>query len=273
MRTRAIVLLVWLALLGAVALLHAQRRFQQYRGNQYSDFPVPPDADEPHEWIWSRLRYRDAPGGRRGFGFGRGGDLTWSMDYPRCDRHFVEAVRRLTLIDSRSVEQVIDLDGTDDVYNWPYAYAVEVGGWTFNAAEAAQLRTYFDRGGFLLVDDFHGSYEWQVFVEGLTKVFPDREIEDIPIDDPIFHMLYDLDERFQIPGELALMRGVTYEQDGIEPHWRAIRDDAGRIVVAICHNMDLGDAFELSDDPSYPAKYANLAYRVGMNYLLYDLSH
>ena len=107
------------------------------------------------------------------------------MDYPRSDRHLLQGVRRLTRIDTRSVEQVVDLDGTGDVYNWPMMYAVEVGHWNLPDDQAAQLREFLLRGGFLMVDDFHGSEtyrginEWQVFTAGMSKVFPDRPIVDI----------------------------------------------------------------------------------------------
>jgi hypothetical protein len=109
----------------------------------------------------------------------------------------------------------------------------------------------------------------------MSKVFPDRPIEDIPDNDPIFHTLYDLQDRFQVPGAQVFESKITYEKGptGKVPHWRCIRDDKGRIMVAICHNMDLGDAWEWSDDPKYEEKWASLAYRIAMNYFIYDLSH
>jgi len=179
------------------------------------------------------------------------------------------------------VEQVTEADGSDDIYNWPMLYAVEVGHWYLPDDQAAQLRDFLLRGGFLMVDDFHGSEqygginEWEIFLEGITKVFPDRQIVDIPNSDPIFHTLYDLNDRFQVPGAQYFRSGITYEKGptGRPEHWRAIYDDQGRIMVAICHNMDLGDAWEWSDDPSYPEKWASLAYRIAMNYFVYDLSH
>ena len=204
------------------------------------------------------------------------------MDYPRSDRHLLQGVRRLTRIDSRSVEQVVSLDGTDEIYNWPVLYGVEVGHWRLPDEQAQQLRQYLLRGGFFMVDDFHGSApfeglnEWQMFTDSMSKVFPDREIEEIPNNDPIFHTLYDLDDRFQVPGYVNWMENhITYEkgETGKQPHWRCIRDDKGRIMVAICHNMDLGDAWENSDDPKYQENWASLAYRVAMNYFVYDLTH
>jgi hypothetical protein len=258
-----------LTVFGTWSLLRAQRPFKEYPGREYRDFPVPPDWNRPFEWTRARLR---VPGIYGGF---RGGDSNWTTDYPRSDRHLLQGIRRLSRIDTRSVEQVVDLDGTDDVYNWPAMYAVEVGHWSIPDQQAAQLREYLLRGGFLMVDDFHSTFEWQVFLEGIKKVFPEREIVDIDNADPIFHTIYDLDDRFQVPGAQYLWSGRTYERDqnGRPDHWRAIYDDKGRIMVAICHNMDLGDAWEWSDDPRYDERFAGLAYRIGVNYWIYDLTH
>jgi hypothetical protein len=269
MRVRAAFLLMLLIGAGAWGLLRAQRPFKEYPGNEYNDFPLPDDWKQPADWIRARLHYRDFYGDR---GFRRFAGA-WTTDYPRSDRHLLQGVRRLTRVEARSVEQVVDLDQTDDIYNWPFVYAVEVGQWTLNEEEAAQLRDFLNRGGFLMVDDFHGTYEWQIFTESLKRVFPDRPIVDLDNADPIFHTIYDLDERFQVPGAQYLRSGRTYEQDGIEARWRGVYDEHGRLMVAICHNMDLGDAWEWSDDPRYPEKWASLAYRIGMNYIVYDLTH
>jgi len=268
MRFAKFLLVIPAALFGGWGLLHAQKPFREYSGNEYTDFALPEDYQTPHEWTRARLMYRDFGGGFRRFGRGSG---AWTTDYPRSDRHLLFGVRRLTRIDSRSVEQPVAVDHSDDIYNWPNLYAVEVGQWELNQEEAAQLRDFLDRGGFLMVDDFHGTREWAK--EGIKKVFPDREIVDLPKSDGIFHTLYDLDDKYQIPGAQYLRSGRTYEQDGYQADWKGIYDDKGRVEVAICHNMDLGDAWEWSDDPAYPADWANMAYRIAMNYFVYDLSH
>jgi hypothetical protein len=135
------------------------------------------------------------------------------------------------------------------------------------------MRDYLLKGGFLMVDDFHGTIEWQMFQAGLRKIFPERPIEDLADNDEIFHTLYDLQERFQVPVVGYVNTGRTYEQDGFNPEWRAVRDDNGRIMVAICHNMDLGDAWEWADLPQYPERFTSLAYRIGINYIMYSMTH
>jgi hypothetical protein len=109
----------------------------------------------------------------------------------------------------------------------------------------------------------------------MRRVFPDRQIVDISPSDGIFHTLYDLDQRYQVPGALFLETGLSYEkgESGKTPHWRGIYDDDGRLIVAICHNMDLGDSWEHADNPQYPAKYSDLGIRIAMNYLIYSMTH
>jgi hypothetical protein len=284
MRARYGLLVGCLGLVSVLGVLHAQKPFKEYPAIEYENFPLPDDYKQKTEWTRARLRYPDVYGYPRSRYRMRDGSPFpgfWTMDYPRSDRHLMAGVRRLTRIDTRSVEQVVDLDGTDEVYNWPVLYGVEVGHWVLPNEQAAQMREFLLRGGFFMCDDFHGSEvfeglnEWATFTESMSKVFPDRPIEEIPNNDPIFHTLYDLEERFQVPGAQFFESGITYEKGptGKVPHWRCIRDDKGRILVAICHNMDLGDAWEHSDEPRYLEKWASLAYRIAMNYFIYDLTH
>jgi hypothetical protein len=232
------------------------------------------NPNERSEFYWSRLRYTSRTdvygGGFGGYGYGYG--ESWSRDYPKADRQFLMAMKRLTRIQARSTEQVVDLD-SDDIYNYPWVYAVQVANWTFTDAEAKRLREYLLKGGFLMVDDFHGTADWDRFMAGMRMVFPDRPIEDLKDNDEIFHVLYDIGERFQVPGEQYVVTGRTYEKDGYVPKWRAIRDDKGRIMVAICHNMHLGDAWEWADMPEYPERYASMAFRVGLDYIMYGMTH
>ena len=252
---------------------YAQREFREYPAIEYNDFPLPPDYNKPAEFTRARLIYPTISYIERYY---RRHIPYWTMDYPRSDRHLLQGIRRLTRIDTRSVEQPVDLEDPqdpDDVYNWPFMYAVETGHWELTDAQCKKLRDYIDRGGFFMCDDFHGTQEWRIFVNSMNRVFPGRPIVEIPNSDPIFHVIYDLDQRFQVPGAQYFETGQTFEQDGYEARWRAIYDDKGRIVAAICHNMDLGDAWEWSDDPRYPEKWASLAYRIAVNYVVYDMTH
>ena len=155
-------------------------------------------------------------------------------------------------------------------------YAVQVQTWTFTDAQAKRMREYLLKGGFLMVDDFHGTEDWENFMTGMRQIFPDAAkypVEDLTDKDEIFHVLYDMDDRFQVPGEQYIRTGRTYEKDGYVAKWRGIRDEKGRLVVAICANMHLGDAWEWADDPEYPEQFASMAFRVGLNYVMYSMTH
>ena len=253
--------------------LHA---FQRYRttlnpGNVNSQYeyemqnPVddPPDAAEKAEYAFARLRYRGLRGWRRS---------SWGTDSNKAERQFVQGVRRLTRIHTRSVEQIIDVD-SDEIYKWPWIYAVETGHWGLSNEDCKKLRDYLLRGGFLMTDDFHGEQEWEIFMASMSKIFPDRPIVEIENRDPIFHVLYDLDERVQVPGLVNYPFHKTSENGGTIPHWRAIYDDHGRIMVAMCFNQDNGDAWEWADSPYYPEKFTSQAYRTGINYIIYSMTH
>ena len=217
-------------LLAAAALLlttlFAQKPWREYPAFEYNNFPIPPDYQEQTEWVFARLMYPNAAnvrggrGGRFGGGFGGVRDWTqggrgifWTMDYPRSDRHFSQALRRLTRIHARSVEEPVNLDEGYQ-YNWPWLYGVEVGHWELTDAQAALLREFLLRGGFFMCDDFHGDQEWDIFTQSLHRVFPDRQIVELEDADPIFHSIYDLDGRYQVPGEQYVRTGSLSEHGG-----------------------------------------------------------
>src|SRR5579872_3106228 len=155
--------------LGCISILCAfQKPFRQYAGVEYFQFELTPDWQQPSEWVFARLMYPPGPNdGYRGRfqGDWRKGLSLWTQDYPRADRHFSLALRRLTRLQVRSVEQPVMLEDGDEAYNWPWLYAVQVGEWGLNEEEAKILREYLLRGGFFMADDFHGAAEYQEFAK------------------------------------------------------------------------------------------------------------
>jgi len=259
-----------------IATLYAfQQPFKQYPGIEHYTYPLPPDYQEKTEFAFARMMYPPGPGLINGYA-GRDQDWhtgisLWSQDFPAADRHFLLAVRRLSRVHARSVEQVVNLDDGDEVYNWPWLYAVQVGEWGITDSQAAKLRDYCLHGGFFMADDFHGTGEWGVFQESMHRVFPDRQIVDIEDKDAIFHTVYDLDDRIQIVGHDHLREG--HKLDGINARWRGIFDDKGRVMIAISLNSDIGDSWEWSNDPRYPQKFSDLGIRIGVNYVVYAMTH
>jgi hypothetical protein len=196
---------------------------------------------------------------------------SWTVDYPSAEQNFMEGLRKWTGMNITEPVALSMLD--EEIYRYPFAYAVEVGFMVLTPREAENLAEWLLRGGFLMVDDFHGPFEWQHFVEQMRMVFPDRPIVDIPIEHPLFHCFYDFDELVQIPGLGTILNGMTYEKGGVQQHCRGIFDDEGRLMVLIIHNMDMGDAFEHAKDPRYPPIYSAEAFKLGINFVIYALTH
>jgi hypothetical protein len=256
-----------------------QRPFRVYPSMEaYDDIPLPPDYADKNEWVFARLMYPPHPEARftrRWRSDWREGGTSWTQDYPRADRHFAMAMRRLTRVNVRSVEQPVNLDDDDDVFNWPWLAAGEMGDWLLTDDQVKKLREYLLRGGFLMLDDFWGPEEWARFDESMSKVFPDRDIVEIDSKDPIFHTVYDLDDRYQILGQWALNRrsGMNYRVEGTVAQWKGIYDSHNHLMVAMSFNSDIGDSWEWADDPRYPEKFSALGMRIGVNYAIYSLTH
>ncbi len=272
-----------LALVGMTLTLGAlqafQKPFRQYSGVEHrlGELALPSDWNVPGEFIFARLMYPNG-GPMDGYyprfqGDWREGLSLWTQDYPPADRHFLEAVRRLTRIQTRSVEQPVNLDEHEE-FDLPFLYAVQVGEWALTEKQGAEMREYLLRGGFFMADDFHGNAEYAEFVRRMKFVFPNRPIVELPNDDPILHSVYDLTDRVQIPGEAHLREGCKNCEDGGRgAHWQAIYDDKGRVMVVISYNSDLGDAWEWADVPRYPEKAASIAMRIGVNDIVYAMTH
>jgi hypothetical protein len=222
------------------------------------------DVWPEHEFDFARLIYTDA--GRNYY------SPAWTIDFPEAEFFFSKGVSRLSRLDMGNEGVRFDLSD-DSLFNYPWLYAVEVGQWRLSDYEAGRLREYLLRGGFLMVDDFHGPDQWLVFTDSMNRVFPDRPIVDIEDGHEILRVVYEVGERIQIPGLGSILNGTTYEYGGRVPHWRGIYDDNDRLMVVINHNMDLGDAWEHADDPRYPQEMTTLALHFAVNYVIYSMTH
>jgi len=198
----------------------------------------------------------------------------WATDFPKADEQFTYLVQRtLGLLDVDEKANPVRLDDPT-LRRFPWLYMLEVGYMNLTEAEVEGLRGYMDAGGFLVIDDFWGTREWANFEYEMRRVFPDRPIVDIPIGHEIFRSFYNIEEILQVPSiNNAYYGGGTWERDGYEPQVRGILDDTGRIMVIINWNTDLGDAWEWAESPDYPFKYSSFAYQLGVNYIIYAMTH
>ena len=268
----------WLAAALALAAgVAAGQRFR-FRHEEEGSRPAFPAAAEFH---FLRLEYTDLPQFHRFFGYasrdGRG-EGWWMMDWPDAEDHFTLGVSRLTRIAAGEPKHLRLTDPR--LFDYPWLYATQTGWWGLSAAEVARLREFLLRGGFLVVDDFWGPEQWEVFRETMERVLPGQPITDIAESDSVMHVLYDIRERDRtfIPGTRHLWREgggriVVRQPPGTSPAWRALYDDRNHLVVAINYNTDVGDAWEWADSPEYPEPMTALAYHYGVNYLVYAMTH
>ena len=276
MNFRGILVAACCALLFLGALSGFQKPFREYPAVEYNNFPLPADYNVPAEWVFARIMF---PGGPldgyypRFQGDYRLGMSLWTQDYPRADRHLAQAMRRLTRINVRSAEQVTSLDD-DDVFNWPWIYAVQVGEWGLTQKEGTKLREYIQRGGFFMADDVHGNAEWGEFDKRIHFAFPDRDFVELADDDPYFHSVFDIGERPQVPGEAHLREGCKNCGDGGRgAHWRAIKDDKGRIVIAVFTQLGFGGCVGVRRLALLSGKKSALAIQIAVNDVIYAMTH
>ena len=217
-----------------------------------------------------RIKYS---AGRYGYGFRMTYRTnSWEVDYPTAEENFLRGLKTITQLPVN--DQALAMPFTDpEIFTYPFAYMLEVGYLQFSQAEADTLREWCLRGGFLMIDDFHGTAEWENFINEFSKAFPDHEPVRIPSSHPIFHCYHDFAAFPRVPGLGPLMAGQLYERDGYNPECWGIFDDNKRLMVLINHNVDLGDSWEHAADPRYPPYYSKLGYMLGINYIVYALTH
>lgn len=203
------------------------------------------------------------------------GQPQWSVDYPDSDMNLSYRLKELTSLEVNPVPVIVDLN-SPELFQYPFVYLIEPGQMRLTTAEIENFRRYVERGGFMMVDDFWGEQEWAVFAREMARVFPDRQIIDLPMDHEIFNLVYQLKEKPIIPSIGHFRMGYDSDRwDAREAHYRAILDDDGRVMVMICHNTDLGDGWEREGEMTeyferYSEKYA---YPLGINIVMYAMMH
>ncbi len=232
------------------------------------DEATPQAEGFPREYYFSRAVYSGYGGG-----FRRGGSR-WAMDYPKADQIFLSFIDRLLPnLDAYEREHPIRLDDPE-LRRFPFLYMLEVGSMALSQPEIEGLRDYLLAGGFLVIDDFWGTRQWANWEYEIQQVLPGYETVDLTLDHPIFTAFYEITGILQVPNvNNGIRGGPTYQSDGYVPMVKGIHDDNGRLMVIINWNTDLGDAWEWADNPRYPLKYSTYAYEMGVNFIVYAMSH
>ena len=234
---------------------------------------IPTRGQRKGEFTFARLRY--SAGDRWDLLSGYGSYASWATDYPKADHQFIHGLRgwvRSTLeISDQPV--AVSLQGTQ-FFNYPFIYIVEPGYLDLNREEAASLREYLLRGGFVILDDFWGTMEWENVRLQLYNVFPEYQLRQLSLEHPIFHCYFDIEEILQTPNfQNIVYRGRTAEKGGTVPSYWGLFDERERLMVFVGRNLDNGDAWEWIDDPRYPLKYGLGAYKIGTNVIFYAMTH
>lgn len=219
-----------------------------------------------HNFYFTRAIYSGG-GMRRGWGSG------WRTDWPDADQWITSVLHRLTGVDVFRGALAVELDDPD-LRRFPFLYTLEVGSMSLTEAEVEGLRGYLLAGGFLMVDDFHGTYQWANWEREIRRVLPEYDIVEIPMDHEVFSSFYQIDEVIPVP---VVDRGISgapsWEQDVEEVYCLGIFDDDGRLMVVINWNTDIGDAWEHAEHPRYPLRFSTFAYQIAANLIIHAMTH
>ena len=272
------VLLVCLMIPGSAASVRAE----SWMVDSFKDSSTSRPSE--NDFVFVRGKYTNYSGiGGDGYGYGGRRRQWWETDYDDAERNLLRGLRRYTTV-AVSGRGYKAMSLTDpQLFEFPFLYInmkrvplFSGNGPNFSVDEAAALREFMLRGGFVMVDDFWGTQHWQDFLIELAKIFPERRPEKLELGHPIFHSFFDIDEIKQVPG-----RGVTWgfgmgfilDDADYPTAVHGVFDDRGRLMMAVNFNTDLGDGWEHTFDQFYPTRYCNAAYKIGINTIVYALSH
>ena len=256
-------------LLCVAAAALAQRRFGDRGGFDEYD-RVPPIHNVPYDgqFTFVRVRYDTAPGG-----YWAGGRPSWIHGYPVAEGHLMRIMNDLSFFNARTDEvNVLSLEDPE-LFKYPLAYIIEVGWWTLTDAGAAALRAYIDKGGFVIVDDFkkigwrgNGTGGWEPFERNMNRVFPGVKFFDMDLAHPIFHAFFEIKTLEDFPqaynADRPVFKGVYQDND-----------PAKRLVMIVNYNTDISQFWEWSGRGLRPVDDTNEAYKLGVNYLFYGMTH
>jgi len=251
-----------------VLLMVALTAFAQRRGfgfGRFVPYQIPPNTPYDGRFTFVRVKYETAPGG-----YWWRGQPSWAHGYPTAEENLMKIMNEVTDLNAHEEINIVTLDDPA-LFKYPIAYIIEVSWWTLTDPEAAGLRAYMQKGGFVIVDDFKvfgdfGSPGWDVFEANMKRVFPDIRFYEMSAKHPIFHGFFEIDDLTTVPQAYnfgrPIFRGVFEDND-----------PAKRLQMIVNYNTDVSQFWEWSGTGLRPIDQTNEAYKLGVNYLVYGLTH
>ncbi len=260
-RYAQIALLTVLACLGLWSSVSAQmqREIQRLFRDLQNNRQPPKDT----EFVFARIHFNGRYSRMGAGGFMFRGLEGWAHDYPDAEEHILQVASEATNINLKKDSYAIVNLSSEDLFKFPFIYFSEVGEMNLLPEEMVNLREYFNRGGFAMVDDFDGVGQLDWFLSQMKQVFPERDFVEMTIEHPLFHTFY----------ELPTLNVIPPYETAAPPKFYGYYDDRGRLCMIINLNHDLGDFWEWIDQPMYPLAPSTEALRFGINYFLFALSH
>jgi len=258
-RAAALVPVMGVLILAGVATAVAQRRggFGGGFGGRNRREAIRPNTPYDGRFTFVRVRYG------QDYGFVSQG-LPWSHDYPAGEQHFMKILNELSYLHPHTDETNILTFDDPEIFKYPVAYLCEPGGWVMTDQEAVSLRTYLQKGGFVIVDDFRYQH-WGNFETQVLRALPEARFYDLELSSPIFHAFFEI-RTLEVPQYYdpppAIFRAV-YEDN----------DPNKRIMMMINYNTDISEYWEWSDTGLKPIDESNEAYKLGVNYIIYGMTH
>jgi hypothetical protein len=246
MRITLIVTLLISFVLGFAQLDYAQRGF----GRFFIEQNDPPAT----EFVIARWKFSTN---------GRIGNMGWSHNYPNAEIHLNQMISEVTAVNVESLSYRIVNLASSEVFDYPFGYVSEPGEMELNEVEIENLRQFIDRGGFVLVDDFDGPWQWEQFRRQVLRAFPDRRLEPLSASDEIFHTHYDIED---------LTIWAPYVP-GADPIFYGLRNSAGELAMVACFNNDFANFWDWIDQRRYPLRPSSEAFRMGVNFVIYAMTH
>jgi hypothetical protein len=257
-------------LLAGLAIAQRPLRPQKQRPGGPRLYEAPEnDTDLSGRVTFARIKYEMSGLGRFGMHLGDGG-LPWSHDYPDAGKHLMKIISELSKTDVTldHNEPIFSFDDPE-LFKYPIVYLAEAGFMEMSDKEIAGWREYCLRGGFVIVDDFRGDYEFSNFRAHFQRAFPDLQLKELDLSHPVFNCFFSI-KTLDVP---PMYGGGYGSYETLRPKFYGLEDAQGRLMMIVNYNYDVSDFWQWSDNPFAPIEETNEAYKFGVNYVMYALTH